>query len=162
MRMALPIALAMLAMGCHRAASPEVHPHRKLGDYGFRISIAGRNPLDGAFTVAADSILVEAAGQPCRRDHNRTSPADVHFFTCFPPDGFDKFEVTIDSAHPFSSTFGFTRNVMKTRSVCVRTTTNARGQQVCAETRTENYFVDERSGGRLRITGADTTGGPGH
>lgn len=160
--MVLPIAFAVAAMACHRAAGPEVHPHRKLGDYGFRVSLTGRNPLDGAFIIAADSVTLYAAGQPCRRDYNRTSPADVHFFTCFPPEGFDKFDVTIDSAHPFSSTYGMLRSVMKTRTVCVRTTTNARGQQVCAESRTENYFVDERSGGRLRITAADTTGGAGH
>jgi hypothetical protein len=161
MRMVLPIALTVAVMACHSAATSEVHPHRKLGDYGFRISMSGRDPLEGAFTIAADSVTLETSGQACRRDYNRTSPADVHYFICFPPAGFDKFEVTIDSAHPFSSTYAFTQSVMKTRSVCVRTTVNARGQTVCAETRTESYFADARSGGRLRITGADTTGVPG-
>ena len=71
MRMVFPIAFAVAAMACQRAAGPEVHPHRKLGDYGFRISLAGRNPLDGAFTIAADSVMLETAGQPCRRDFNR-------------------------------------------------------------------------------------------
>jgi hypothetical protein len=159
--MVLPIALTVAVMACHRAATSEVHPHRKLGDYGFRISMSGRDPVQGAFTIAADSVTLETGGQACHRDYNRTSPADVHYFTCFPPAGYDKLDVTIDSGHPFSSSYGITQSVMKTRRVCVRTTVNARGQTVCAEMRTENYFVDTRSGGRLRITGADTTGAPG-
>ena len=159
MRKILPIALTLAVMACHRGASSEVHPHRKVGDYGFRISLSGRDPVDGAFTIAADSVTLETAGQACRRDYNRTSPADLHFYSCFPPSGFDKFDVTIDSAHPFSSTWGMVQSVMKTRRVCIRYTVNARGQTVCAEMRDENYFVDVRSGGRIRITGADTTGG---
>jgi hypothetical protein len=158
MRVVLPIALAVVMTACHHGSSSEVRPHRKVGDYGFRISLSGADPLDGVFTIAADSVLLETAGQACRRDFNRTSVADLHFFTCFPPSGFDKFDVTIDSGHPFSSSWGMTRSVPRTRTICVRYTVNARGQQVCAETRNETYFVDVRSVGRLRITGADTVG----
>src|SRR4051812_24530238 len=161
MRTVLRIALAATLLACHNGPSAGSPPSRKLGSYSFRISMTGREPVGGAFTITRDSVTVMTGGQEGGRDLTRTSPAPMfHIFSCFPPADFDRFGVTIDADHPFSSSWSMMQSVMKTRTVCVRYIVTERGARVCAESRAENYFEDVRSGGRLILIAADTLGRP--
>ena len=154
-----PIALVVALIACHNAARSGSAPGRKLGSFSFRISVSGSEPVEGAFAIARYTVTVETMGQACRREPGRAGPAHLHFFSCFPPPGWDKFGVTVDSDNPYSSTFTITQNVMKTRTVCVRYTLTERGQRICAENRSENYFEDVRFGGRLNLVAVDTVRG---
>ena len=156
-----PIALVMASLACHSGLRSGPTPSRKIGSYGFRISLSGREPVEGAFSIERDTVIAETGGQGCRRDPGRAGPAHLHSFSCFPPAGFDKFGLTVDSDHPPSSTWTIIQSVMKTRTVCARYTVTERGQRICAENRSENYFEDVRIGGRLSIIAVDTAGHPG-
>ena len=158
MRTVLPIALVATLIACHNGPGPGSSSWKR-GSYTFRITLSGREPVTGAFTVVTDTVTAETGGQDCGPDLTHTStPSIFHYFSCFPPNGFDKFGVMVDAAHPFSSTWFMMQSVMKSRTVCARYVVNQRGQTVCAETRTENYFQDVRSGGRLILIAADTVG----
>src|SRR5689334_22770062 len=99
MRTVLPIALVMTMMACHPAhVGPDVK--RGIGDYAFRITFSGRDPVNGVLTIAADTVLLETAGQGCRHDPGRVGAEDLHSFSCFPPPGLDKFALIIDARRP--------------------------------------------------------------
>ena len=155
MRTVLLIALVVAAAACHHGPRLGSEPVRRLGSYAFRISISGQDPIDGVLTIERDTVLVEAAGQSCRRDRGG-GPHNMHSFSCFPPPGMDEFGLSVDSNRPALSEWSAMQRVMRTRQVCARYTVTERGQRVCAETRNENYFVDARVGGRLRFTAVDT------
>jgi hypothetical protein len=155
MRTVLPIALVVTLAACHQAAIGPA-PSRRVGDYGFRISLSGQDPVRGAFSVTTDSVFLETAGQACRHEPGRVGPENLHRFSCFPPPGLDSFGITIDPNHPSLSKWSAVQSVMKTRTVCVRYVMNQRNQRVCAESRTENYFENVRVGGALNLTAVDT------
>ena len=155
MRRVLPIALVMTIVACHAVrVGPE--PSRRNGSYAFRITLSGQDPVRGVLTVAADTVLLETAGQDCRHEPGRVGAENLHAFSCFPPPGLDRFVFTVDPNHPALSRWTATQSVMKKRVVCVRYVVNARGQTVCAETREENYFENVSVGGRLQFTAVDT------
>ena len=155
MRTVLPIALVMTMLACHSARlGPE--PSRRNGDYAFRINFVGRDPVSGVLSISRDTVLLETAGQGCRHEPFRVGAENLHAFSCFPPAGLDKFSMVIDPNHPALSRWTATQSVQKERKVCARYATNARGQTVCAETRTETYFENVSVGGRLNFTAVDT------
>ena len=157
MRIAIPLALVVIAAACNAGAGLGSEPRRRVGEYAFRISLTALQPIVGVFTIAPDTVSLDADGQPCRRDPGLTGSRRVHLFSCFPPIGIDGFRLTIDSQDPALSSWSGTQSVKKTRTVCVRFTTTPQGRQICAETRSEDYFDTVRVGGRLLITAADTT-----
>lgn len=152
MRMVLSVVLVLTVAGCRTGSrgGPELGP--RIGDYTFRISLASRDPIDGVFTISADTVTLEADGQPCRHDTGLTGSRRSHLFSCFPPIGMDSFSVTVDAFDPAMSSWSATQSVRKTRVVCIRYTTTPQGRQVCAETRSEDYFDTVRIGGRLHLT----------
>ena len=155
MRIALALAL-VVATACQTGARQGSEPRRRIGEYAFRINLTAQTPIDGMITIAPDTVTLEIGGQPCRRDPGLSGSRRVHLFSCFPPIGIDGFAVTVDSQDPALSSWSGTQAVRKSRTVCVRFTTTPQGRQICAETRTEDYFETVRVGGRLRITAADT------
>ena len=155
MRTVLPIALVTTVVAC-QPARPGTNPSPRVGDYEFRISISGQDPVRGLLTIARDTVLLETAGQGCRLEPVRVSAENLRSFSCFPPPGLDRFGLTIDASHPALSRWSATQSVMKTRTVCVSYITNSRGQRVCAESRSENYFENVSVGGRLTFTAVDT------
>ena len=157
MRMALPAALLVTSAACHNGMRLGSEPRRRVGEYAFRISLAARDPVRGAFTIAADTVTLETDGQPCRHDRGLTGSRRIHAFSCFPPRDIDGFALTIDTQEPALSSWSGSQSVRRTRTVCVRFTTTPQGRQVCAETRSEDYFETVRIGGRLNIIAADTT-----
>ncbi|HET9426633.1 MAG TPA: hypothetical protein VFO55_14820 [Gemmatimonadaceae bacterium] len=156
MRIALPLLIVVIAGACHSRPRPASEFPRRIGEYSFRINLTGREPVDGGFSIAADTVTLDADGQTCRRDFGLAGSRHIHVFSCFPPPGIDRFGITIDSEQPAFSTWTIIQNVRKTRTVCVRYATTARGTRVCAETRSEDYFEDVRIGGRLRVTRVDS------
>jgi hypothetical protein len=155
MRTVLPIALVMTMMACHQArVGPE--PSRHKGEYAFRISFVGRDPVTGVLSITADTVLLETSGQGCRHDPFRVGAENLHSFSCFPPPGIEKFAMVIDPNHPALSRWTASQSVQKERKVCARYVANSRGQTVCAETRTETYFETVSVGGRLNFTAVDT------
>jgi hypothetical protein len=157
MRTALPIALVMTLVACHQARLGPA-PSRRVGDYAFRISLSGQDPVRGSFTIAPDTVLLETAGEACRVVPAQVRTQNLLAFSCFPPPGLDAFGITIDPNHPSLSKWSAMQSVMKTRTVCARVTTTPQGRQVCAETRRENYFENVRTGGTLSLTAVDTVG----
>jgi hypothetical protein len=155
MRTALPIALVMTIVACHQARLGPP-PARRIGDYAFRISITGQDPVRGAFTIAADTVMLETGDQACRLDPGRVGAENLYRFSCFPPPNLDGFGITIDPNHPALSRWSAVQSVMKTRTVCVRYIINQRNQRVCAESRNETYFENVRTGGALSFTAVDT------
>ena len=148
----ISIALMLIVAACRTGSRGGAESGPRIGDYTFRISLPSRAPIDGAFTIAADTVSLDTDGQPCRRDTGLTGSRRSHLFSCFPPIGMDSFSLTIDSQDPAMSSWSATQSVRKTRTVCVRYTTTPQGRQVCAETRSEDYFDTVRIGGRLRLT----------
>ena len=157
MRMALPVALLAMSAACHNGPRLGSEPRRRIGEYSFRISLSARDPVTGAFTITADTVTLEADGQACRHDRALTGSRRTHAFSCFPPRDIDGFALTIDTQEPVLSSWSGTQSVKKTRTRCVRFTVTPQGTQVCAETRSEDYFETVRIGGRLNIIAADTT-----
>jgi hypothetical protein len=155
MRTVLPIALVMTLMACHQARLGPA-PSRRVGDYEFRVSLSGQDPVRGSFTIAPDTVLLETAGQACRLIPAQVRTQSLLGFSCFPPPGLDAFGITVDPNHPSLSKWSAVQSVMKTRTVCARFTTTPQGRQVCAETRSENYFENVRTGGTLSLTAVDT------
>jgi hypothetical protein len=157
MWMILSVVLALTVAGCPTGSGTGTGspPVPRIGDYTFRISLPARTPIDGAFTIVADTVSLDTDGQPCRHDTGLTGSRRSHLFSCFPPIGMDSFSVTIDVYEPAMSSWAATQSVKKSRTVCVRFTTTLQGRQVCAETRTEEYFDTVRIGGRLRLTARD-------
>lgn len=160
MRRVVSVALVWIVAGCRTGLPGGPDPGPRLGDYTFRISLPARAPIDGGFAIAADTVSLETDGQPCRHDTGLTGSRRSHLFSCFPPIGMDSFSLTIDAYEPAMSSWAATQSVKKTRTVCVRYTTTPQGRQVCAETRSEDYFDTVRIGGRLRLTNRGLVPGP--
>jgi hypothetical protein len=157
---AFPIALVLLLASCHGPARPGSIPERRVGEFAFRVRISTLDPIDGVIAIARDTVTVEADGQTCRRTPGVAGPLYLHPFSCFPPGGINTFALTVDSDRPAQSSWTAVQTIQRSRERCVRFVTNARGTQVCAETRQETYFEDVRHGGRLLITAVDTTKRP--
>lgn len=139
---------------CHRAPEVEPWPERELGEYSYRITAT---PIYGKFTIQADTVLLDAQEQSCRRVGLGVRDAWVHQFRCFGGSNF--VDVTINSRVPLLSTWSTATQVQKTVEICTKYAT-AGSKRVCTSSRTEVKTETVRSSGKLDVTqvaSADST-----
>jgi hypothetical protein len=141
---------ALLGSACRHAATTHgVSPNASLGAFDYRATI-GRYELRGIMFVLPDTIIIKPEEQYCEP---RMGPADqqVIRYDCRGTQDLESVVFEINRRNPqLDSHWMATLTERKTRSVCVRYTINANGQQVCAQYRTEGYDARSRQSGVIR------------
>ena len=90
-------------------------------------------PIEGTFTIAGDTLLLDARPGPCRYDE-QASWGKNHPFTYHCAD----VTLTFDRYSPLSrSNYRTTTTVYDRRTVCVQYATNSAGQRVCVQQETQ-------------------------
>jgi hypothetical protein len=149
--------LALLA--CHTAARTSSSPgNRSIGTYAYRATIGSREEL-GTFTISADTVLLDADYEMCRREIAASISERSHAFNCDGAPGLKALRLIVDSNNPGQSFWSATTTGWRTREVCVAYALTASGARVCTQTRNERYEADVNTTGRLRVTPVAATDG---
>jgi hypothetical protein len=145
-------------VGCHKAPAPEVQPWpaRELGEYSYRLLSA--TPVNGKFTILADTVTMDAQQQSCRRVGTGVINPEVHPFRCV--GGSMAFNVYVNSRDPLLSTWNTAKTVKKTVEICMKYGYTTTGQKECSSSRREVRTVTVRDGGRLDITRIESADKP--
>lgn len=148
MRMRFSIAILIAVIGCQKAPRVEPVPQGG-GDYSFQMNV-GTVPVQGEFSIVADSVMLEAADHGCRPMRLAYSgDPRSRWFSCSGP---SEFRVALNLRQPSFSRWTSSQPVKKTRQVCDRWVVTAKGDRVCSYSRTEVYVADEPIGGQLYVT----------
>jgi hypothetical protein len=115
-----------------------------VGAYRFTEHAGEDMDLEGIFVVEPDSVSIDAAPGPCRYQRERASVLAITYICGDVTYVFDKSDPVR------KATYSATVRLQKKRQVCARYVVNSTGRSVCAEYRSEIYFVDARRSGYLR------------
>ena len=149
--------IACGVLACHSVPRTATTPaNRTLGTFAYRAVIGAREAV-GTFTIAPDTVMVEADNEVCRRLVHREIAERAHNFDCVGLDGVTSLLLTIDSDHPPASRWYATRTVTKSRQVCTQYSMTTTGQQVCSAYANEPYDVVSRFSGPLRVSEISST-----
>lgn len=125
------VALALAACAQHGSGAPA--PPVRIGVYRFTERPTGVNTtIQGRVLVTHDSVVVEAEPGPCHYDSRASTAGGPIVYQCADVSiSFDRFDPV------GRATYRTTKTVMDRKTTCVRYTTDAKGNQVCAQQQTE-------------------------
>lgn len=136
------LALVFLA-GCASNSKKTGIRSQYVGAYRFTERTGDDAELNGTFVVETDTVSIEATPGPCRYEKERSN-ALAFVYTC------GDVTYVFDRTDPVRrASYSTMVRIQKTRSVCVRYTVTPQGQSVCAQYRSEVYYVDARRSGSL-------------
>ncbi len=117
------------------------------GTYRFDERLSDDTRITGRFTVAADTVEMDADPGPCRYEREQSNSSYFSYkcgmnvifrFDRSDPVGHARYDTVVQ--------------VEASRTVCRRYTTTSTGQTVCAEYGKETYYRNESRSGVLRVT----------
>ena len=124
------VVLTLAACGQHGSGAPA--PPVRIGVYRFTERPNGLNTnIEGRVLVTHDSVVVEAEPGPCRYDTQTTADGPIVYRCADVTISFDRFDPV---GH---ATYRTSKTVMDRKTVCIRYTTDSKGNQVCAQQQTE-------------------------
>jgi hypothetical protein len=141
------VTLVAISVGC-ASSSSRAPAASRLGVYHFWETIPETSPsltLQGEVTVEADTILVEVNHGLCHYDQLRSRGTTISYNCSDVLLYFDRHNPTDRARYSVVTTI---RVPVRT---CIRYTTNAAGQVVCAQMGTRMEWRDVRRSGRLRL-----------